>query len=133
MQSSREQFVRYLTAQQWSEAASVSLAAMKLGGREEIEWHFHQLMSICNRWRVVRRVKTWLDNQVNLDMYHVYGDRFHRVYGPLVMGTVSEHAQTELQRQRRQQFRATYLKAYPVVDPLVLWLNQGLLTREQIG
>jgi hypothetical protein len=46
---------------------------------------------------------------------------------------VSEHAQTELQRQRRQQFRATYLKAYPVVDPLVLWLNQGLLTREQIG
>ncbi len=130
MQSSREQFVRYLTAQQWSEAASVSLAAIKAGGREEIEWYFTELMNICNRWRVVRMVKTWLDNDVKLEMYHIYGDRFHRVYGPLVMGTVSEHTQTELQRQRRQQFRATYLKAYPVVDPLVMWIAQGAAERE---
>jgi hypothetical protein len=49
------------------------------------------------------------------------------------MGTISEHAQTELQRQRRREFRATYLKAYPVVDPLVLWISQGLMAREQIG
>jgi len=133
MQSSRDQFVSYLANQNWSAAASVSLAAMRSGSQQEIEWHFHQVMNLCNRWRVVRMVKTWLDNDVELVMHHVYGDRFHKVYGSLVMGTISEHAQTELQQQRRREFRATYLKAYPVVDPLVLWISQGLMAREQIG
>jgi hypothetical protein len=106
---------------------------MRAGSRQEIEWHFLQLMNLCNRWRVVRMVKTWLDNDVKLDMNHVYGDRFHEIYGGLVMGTILEHAKTDLQRKRRREFRATYLKAYPVVDPLVLWISQGQLRQEQIG
>lgn len=128
--TSRELFIKYLKEQQWSMAASVSINAMRVGGREEIEWYFHQLMNTCNRWRVVRMVKTWLDSDSQLDMWHSYGDQFHNTYGHLVMGALKEHSQTDLQRQRREEFRVKYFKAYPVTDRLVMWIAQGAAERE---
>lgn len=125
MQTSRQQFIKYLETQQWSAAATVSVNAMKSGGFNEINWYLDQLMTVCNRWRVMRMVKTWLDHDVELVPAGSAFERFYQGYNSSVMGLIADRCHTDLQRQRREQFRKLYFQAYPVEDPLAHWIKQG--------
>lgn len=129
--TSRQLFKQYLIEQQWSSAASVSVDVLKSADQTEINWYFDTLMDNCNRWRVVRMVKTWVANDLELDMNQPYGQRMHQEYRKTVWSTLSENTITDLQRQRRQEFNRIHFQPYPLQDRLVMWLNQGKLT--QIG
>lgn len=125
METTKQQFVRYLETGQWSSAASISIPAMKAGSIGEINWYFDQLMKTCNRWRVCRMVKTWLDHDVPVVAKGSTFDQFHREYNKTVWSIIKENCQTEQQRKNRAQFNDLYFKAYPVEDPLVHWVRQG--------
>lgn len=123
--TSRQLFKQYLIKQQWSSAASVSVDVLKSADQTEINWYFNTLMDNCNRWRVVRMAKTWVDSDLELDMNEPYGQRMHQEYSKTVWSTLSENTITALQRQRRQEFNRIYFQPYPLQDRLVMWLNQN--------
>lgn len=125
MQTNRERFVLFLKDQNWSLAASVSVNSMKTGDQDEIGWHFHTLMKTCNHWRVLRMVKTWLDNDVACDVTQSYSEEFSEKYCWLVPLLFGEHCITEQQRKKREDFRKLHFTPYPILDPLIMWLNQG--------